>query len=87
MQQGTLVLNGITDPELVKILDVKIRHENSLNFNPQQMQVAQASVGGKIISSYNNVALVWANEDGLEAVQEIVHFLLKKEGMEKAVGR
>ncbi len=36
---GNLVLNGITDAELVKILEVKMRHEHSLNFNPQQMQV------------------------------------------------
>jgi len=34
---GNIVLNGITDPELVKILEIKIRHEKNLNFNPQQM--------------------------------------------------
>jgi hypothetical protein len=85
--QGNLVLNGVTDPQLVKILDVKIRHEQSLQFNPQQMQVQQINIGGKPSSVYNSVILAWANENGLEAVQEIVHYLLKKEEAQKAVGQ
>jgi hypothetical protein len=108
---GNLVLNGITDAELVKILEVKMRHEHSLNFNPQQMQPTftskhqvqpqpgqpmpvyragqpqpqpQQSQQEQI---YNNVIFQWSNENGLEAVQEIVHFLLKKEEAAKAVGQ
>ena len=38
VSNGNLVLNGVTDAELVKILEVKMRHEHTLNFNPQQMQ-------------------------------------------------
>src|SRR5580693_8467605 len=41
---GNLVLNGITDAELVKILEVKMRHEHSLNFNPQQLQPVNVNV-------------------------------------------
>jgi hypothetical protein len=85
--QGNLVLNGISDTQLVRILDVKIRHEQSLQFNPQQMQVQQMNAGGKVTSMYNNVNLVWVNENGLEAVQEIVHYLLKKEEQQKAAGQ
>jgi len=76
---GSLVLNGISDKELVKILEVKIQHENSLTFNPQQLGTVNANVGGKSVPTYNNVVLGWAQENGLEAVQEIVHFLLRKE--------
>ena len=81
---GVLTLNGVTDQELVKILEVKIRHENAFNFNPQQMQNAgMTNVGNKPSAVYNNVALHWPNEKGLAAVHEIVNFLLKKE--EKSV--
>jgi protein-arginine kinase len=85
---GTLILNGIQDPELVKILEVKMRHEQSLGFNPQQLQLGNVMHQGKAAQVYNNVNLGWSNENGLEAVQEIVHFLLKKEEKaEKAQGR
>lgn len=101
---GNLVLNGITDAELVKILEVKMRHEHSLNFNPQQMQPmfvpkhpvqpgqpvpvyrpGQQPPQQQQEQIYNNVVLQWSNEGGLEAVQEIIHFLLKKEEAAKAV--
>lgn len=84
---GNLVLNGITDPELVKILEIKIRHEGTLNFNPQQMQSTASNAGGKQIPIYNNVVLHWLNEQGLEAVQEVVHTLLKKEEKAQAQGQ
>jgi hypothetical protein len=102
---GNLVLNGIQDAELVKILEVKMRHESSLNFNPQQMQVGSVPKphpAGQPVAVprpgqpqpqlqqaqvYNNVNLQWTNENGLEAVQEIVHFLLRKEEQEKAAGQ
>jgi hypothetical protein len=102
---GNLVLNGITDAELVKILEVKMRHEHSLNFNPQQMQPVfmprppqpgqpmpvyrpgQQPPPQQQAQAYNSVILQWSNEDGLEAVQEIVHFLLRKEEVAKAGGQ
>jgi len=102
---GNLVLNGIQDPELVKILEVKMRHEQALNFNPQQMQVTsipkpnppgqpvavprpgQPQSQQQHVQVYNNVVLQWTNENGLEAVQEIVHFLLRKEEQAKAEGQ
>jgi len=85
---GNVILNGIQDAELVKILEVKMRHEQSLNFNPQAMQVQYINQGGKNVQSYGNVTLQWSNEQGLEAVLEIVRFLLKKEEKaEKAQGQ
>ncbi|MFZ0731422.1 MAG: hypothetical protein WAM79_03765 [Candidatus Sulfotelmatobacter sp.] len=85
---GNLTLNGITDAELVKILEVKMRHEANLGFNPQQMQVVNLPAQpGKQLQAYNSVILHWTTERGLEAVQEIVHFLLKKEEAAKAVGQ
>ena len=104
---GALVINGLQDAELVKILEVKMHHENSLTFNPQQMQIGvvakphqpgqpmpavrpgmpQQPHPQQQVQVYNNINLAWTNEQGLEAVQEIVHFLLRKEEKEKAVGQ
>ena len=85
---GSLTLNGLSDADLVKLLDIKIRHEKSLNFNPQQMQLAYVQTQrGQQEQVYNNAVLTWSNEQGLEAVQEIVRTLLKKEETETAVGQ
>jgi len=84
---GQLVLNGITDSELVKILDIKIKNENVLNFNPAQMQPGISNLGGKQTHVYNSVVLGWLNEQGLQAVQDVVQTLLTKEGQVKAAGQ
>jgi hypothetical protein len=35
---GSITSNGITDDDLVKVLEIKIKHEKSLTFSPQQLQ-------------------------------------------------
>jgi len=72
---GNLTLNGIDDRELVKILEIKIAHEKTLNFSPQAMQ---PQVTPNKPPYYNNVQLHWTTEDGLTAVHKIVEFLLNK---------
>jgi hypothetical protein len=74
---GTVVINGVNDKDLVKILDIKIKHETSVFFNPQQLQAI--SQGNPPQQVYNNVVLNWQNEDGMEAVHQIISTLLKKE--------
>ncbi len=83
---GNVVVNGITDVELVKILEIKIRHEGKFTFNPQQLQPNQVNVGGKVQSIYNNAVFAWQNEQGLAAVHEVLSYLLKKEERQEAVG-
>ncbi|HEX9224842.1 MAG TPA: hypothetical protein VF860_16035 [Candidatus Acidoferrales bacterium] len=83
MFTGQVVINGVNDKDLVKILEVKIKHERSLQLNPQQLQVVGTSQPNVMV--YNNVVLGWQNEDGLEAVHSIISILLKKgEHTEKA---
>jgi hypothetical protein len=77
---GSVTINGINDAELVTILEIKMRHEKSLNFNPQQLQPAAISPG---VAGYNNAILHWNSEEGLEAVRQIILTLLKKEEPEK----
>jgi hypothetical protein len=74
---GTIVVNGISDKELVKILEIKLRHEGKFQFNPQQLQVTNNP--NQPGSFYNNAHFSWSNEAGLEAVYEVMAYLLKKE--------
>ena len=79
---GTVVVNGITDAELVKILEIKIRHEGHFIFNPQQLvpvAPGRNPQGQAFGAHYNNAFFTWTSEQGLVAVHEILGFLLKKE--------
>lgn len=75
MTNGTLTLNGVTDRELLAIMEVKLHHEGKLQFNPQQMQPMGQQTQAGVIQSYNNVVLTWAAPPGLDAVKEILHRL------------
>jgi hypothetical protein len=82
---GSMTLNGITDPELVKILEIKIKHEKFFSFSPQAMQ-PQSTGGQNPEQFYNNVQFGWNNRTGLEAVNEVVSFLVRKEEKKVATG-
>jgi|GEM_PF-6909030 hypothetical protein len=85
---GTITVNGITDSELVKILEIKIHHEGHFTFNPQQLQPQQVNRGnGRTETYYNNAFFSWNSEQGLAAVHEVLNFLLKKEERRDAVGQ
>lgn len=82
-RSGSVTINGITDADLIKILQVKERYEGSLLFNPQQMQVGleqprpgqPPSPQPQRSTGYNNVILLWNEEKGLNAVLEILQHL------------
>lgn len=73
---GTITLNGITDRELIQILESKIRNEGKFTFNPQLLQLNQGRTGGETF--YNNAIFTWTNEDGLRAIHDITGLLLKE---------
>jgi hypothetical protein len=75
MTNGNVVLNGISDKELLVILDVKLRYEGKLQFNPQQMKPVDRTTPGGQLQNYNNVSLTWSNNSGVQAVKEILHKL------------
>jgi hypothetical protein len=84
MKTGQLMVNGISDRELIKILEVKERHEGSLIFNPAQMQANmqvqhpnRPPVQQKE-AAYNNVILQFTDDKGLKAVREILHHLTEE---------
>lgn len=82
---GTLIINGIGDEELVKILEIKVKHEKSLAFNPQQLQPVmehrqpQPQPQAVHPQIYNNAVFTWQTDEGLEAVHKVISMLLKKE--------
>ncbi len=85
---GTLVINGISDLELVKILEIKIKHEKSLGFNPQTLAPVPMVVPQRPpqpqpqqfgSQHYNNATFTWQTDEGLEAVHKVIYMLLKKE--------
>jgi hypothetical protein len=73
MTNGQISLNGITDHELVTILEVKERHEGYLGFNPEEMQTTNPGNPAKIL--YNNVILTWTAPADVEIVKEILRRL------------
>ena len=84
MLHGSVTINNIDDKQLRTLLTVKIEHEGSLIFNPQQLQpVPQVPVQpyrpGQPTPSpvtheqrYNNAVLTWTSENGLKAVIELL---------------
>ena len=78
MTNGQITLNGITDKQLIILLEVKSQHEGHINFTPQQMQ-PQVTQGQPPVQHYNNVILTWHAEQGVEAIKELLHKLTHKE--------
>lgn len=75
---GTIVFNGVSDAELVKMLEIKERHEASLDYESsrtttQQQGFSQSGQPGQKL--YQNVAFGWRGTDGLKAALEIFQAL------------
>jgi hypothetical protein len=72
MTNGLVTLNGLTDKQLVTVLEAKIHHEGKVFFNPQQVQqvpAPQPNPQGKTLN--NNVVVSWHNEEGFKAAIEL----------------
>ncbi|HSY03766.1 MAG TPA: hypothetical protein VK819_16505 [Acidobacteriaceae bacterium] len=98
MLTGTLTINGIDDKELRTLLTVKIEHEESLVFNPNQLQPfthppqqpyrpgQPPQPAARQEQRYNNAVVSWNQEAGLKAVKELLHRLTEHdEKREQAV--
>jgi hypothetical protein len=77
MTNGSVTLNGLTDKQLVTVLEAKIRHEGAIHFNPQQIQQAQFNPPKPGMLANNNVIVGWSNEAGFKAVIELQAELLE----------
>jgi hypothetical protein len=80
MKAGSLTINGITDAELVTILQVKAKFP-SMSFNPHSLQpLMQAAPNNnqQKQTGYNNAVISWVNHDGLSGALEILQALAPK---------
>jgi hypothetical protein len=88
---GSLVVNGITDPEMPEIFEIKAKHDPTIfNFNPQQIQTIPPQIlpgGQKTPARYNNVVFTWSEEQGLRVVQDVIALLLKTGEKAKVQGQ
>lgn len=71
MISGSVTINGVSDKQLRTVLDIKIKNEDVLNFNPQVLQPV-AKQPGQTEQRYNNMFLSWTNQKGLKAVETIL---------------
>jgi hypothetical protein len=76
MITGQVTLNGISDIELIHILEAKSKHEGRFSFNPQQLQLTSQSQGGKVVPRYNNAILSWNSDEGGKIVLDLLRRLL-----------
>ena len=84
---GNITINGINDKQLRTLLTVKIAHEGSLVFSPNQLQPvsAQQQYPGQPQptsnqpQTYNNAVVLWHSEAGLHAVKQLLNELTEKE--------
>src|ERR1700756_574354 len=76
---GTITLNGITDRELIQILESKIKNDGKFTFNPQLLQLSAGRTSQETF--YNNAIFTWINEEGLRAIHDITGLLLKGKSM------
>jgi hypothetical protein len=76
MITGSVTINGVSDEQLRMVLGVKIKNEDVLTFNPQQLQPAPKQPGHQT-QQYNNMMLGWRDTKGLKAVEEILVDLTK----------
>lgn len=73
MNAGNIVLNGISERQLVQILQFKLAHEGQFSFSPQALQQISAPPPNVI---YNNAAFSWQNDEQLKLVLELVNSLV-----------
>lgn len=90
MLTGNITINGIDDKQLRTLLTVKIEHEGSLIFSPNQLQPLptpqqphrpgqpQPQLPQQHEQIYNNAVVIWNNEAGLKAVKQLLHELTEK---------
>lgn len=73
MNAGNLTLNGITEQQLIKILQFKVAHEGQFSFSPNSLQPFSPAQN---VTVYNNATFSWSGDPGLKAVLELVTSLL-----------
>lgn len=72
MTTGQLILNGISDPQLEIIIQLKAQQETIFHFQPEQMRPQQKVYAGPAPNGYDNVILSWTNDPGFKVILELL---------------
>lgn len=72
MNAGNMVVNGITEKQLITVLQFKLAHEGQFNFSPQTLQPVTSPPN----VTYNNANFSWANDEQLKLVIQLLTSLL-----------
>ena len=71
MGNGSIVLNGVTEKQIIEIL--KAQEEKKIAFNITGVQQAATPHG----TTYGHVSINWGNDEGLKNVLALVHKVLE----------
>jgi hypothetical protein len=72
MNAGSMNLNGVTEKQLVTILQFKLAHEGQFAFSPQTLQ----PISNPPNVMYNNANFSWQNDEQLKLVLQLLASLL-----------
>ena len=82
--KGSLLVNGIHQKNLPKLLEIKMKHEGHFIFNPDHLRETVIQGQG---TTYNNVALEYSSERGMRAAVEVMEYLLHQEQASEGAAR
>ena len=74
MTSGSITLNGITEGELITILQHREKSGDKFGFTPQTLQPAQVAPGK---AGYNNAILTWGDAASFAIVYDLLTVLKK----------
>ena len=74
MSHGSITLNGVTDPDLIALLNIKEKFPKEVGFTPNAIQTAN-NTNPQI---YNNVTFTWTGA-GLEGVIDALKHIHERE--------
>jgi len=77
MASGTLAVNGLTDEQFIKLIQIKDKSNGKLNIplNTSIGQTQQQNIGGKQVTVINGVSLNFNDPEGAKFAAEVLQML------------
>ena len=75
MTSGQVIINGVSDEEMILIFQAKEKAEGKFAFTPTNIQIQQMPQTGK--QQYNNIAFYWNSSEGAKLIASLLADLAK----------
>lgn len=75
MTSGQVIINGVSDEEMIVIFQAKEKAGGKFAFTPTNIQIQQMPQPGK--QQYNNIAFYWNSPEGAKLVASLLAELAK----------